>query len=219
MRIKLQAWVADHVLVLKQEGNVWLQHMLKGEKPRPDSKETVGADDNGARAMRCYIRGLKLLFSQHQTETTPVDLEQEWGGYSCSSVSSTAVEVLEDGVEHDIYNIQSRGAWWPAEWTVLALALHLNAAMLCSRILPASTPLWAACKLHCDQALEIEPGSVKALYRRALACMGLGGDLGMAEASKSLHTALQLDPKNKQVKNELRKVRSVAKEKDRQQGK
>jgi hypothetical protein len=64
----------------------------------------------------------------------------------------------------------------------------------------------AASRLHCGHALDIDPGSVKALFRYAQACLGLstdadgGSELLVAEAARALRGALGLDPGNREVR-------------------
>jgi histone-lysine N-methyltransferase SETD3 len=55
----------------------------------------------------------------------------------------------------------------------------------------------------CDAALELEPKNVKALYRRGCALMGLDE---WTEAKSNFRTALELDPNNKGIRTELRKL-------------
>lgn len=72
----------------------------------------------------------------------------------------------------------------------------------------------AACKLKlkdfrvvvdlCTKVLELEPENMKALYRRLQAYVQVG-ELGLAESD--IKKALEIDPQNKDVKLELKKLR------------
>eukprot|EP00049_Salpingoeca_infusionum_P007555 m.122848 g.122848 ORF g.122848 m.122848 type:complete len:1015 (+) comp13742_c1_seq1:230-3274(+) len=59
---------------------------------------------------------------------------------------------------------------------------------------------------HCDEALALAPGDVKARFRRAQACE-LSGDV--SEAYKDLRKALDVDPKNTAVIKEARRLHQV----------
>ncbi len=50
---------------------------------------------------------------------------------------------------------------------------------------------WAEAKQHCDTALELAPGDVKALYRRAVAAEKLGD---VQQAFKDMATAAKYEP-------------------------
>ena len=58
----------------------------------------------------------------------------------------------------------------------------------------------AAAAALCSRALQREPGSAKALYRRALARMGLR-DFG--DALRDLSAAARLEPSNREVRSRL----------------
>eukprot|EP01116_Phalansterium_solitarium_P009441 TRINITY_DN23585_c0_g1_i1.p1 TRINITY_DN23585_c0_g1~~TRINITY_DN23585_c0_g1_i1.p1 ORF type:complete len:471 (+),score=192.18 TRINITY_DN23585_c0_g1_i1:116-1414(+) len=60
------------------------------------------------------------------------------------------------------------------------------------------------CKGYCDKALEIDPLNVKALFRRG--CVFAAQD-NWAEAFRDFERALELDPKNKDVRDELAKLK------------
>ncbi|CAM9672498.1 unnamed protein product, partial [Choristocarpus tenellus] len=65
------------------------------------------------------------------------------------------------------------------------------------------------CCDDCTAALALDPGRVKALYRRAMARESMGENV---EALKDLKKALKLDPTNKQaIASAIRVKDSVAK--------
>lgn len=90
----------------------------------------------------------------------------------------------------------------------------------------SATELWVTCQLNASQAylnlkdypsaaekaslaLNKDPGNLKALYRRGLA----RNHLGLAdEALLDLNRALELDPENKPVKNEIVKAKKMIQE-------
>lgn len=69
----------------------------------------------------------------------------------------------------------------------------------------------------CDQVLKQSPENIKALYRRAMANIGLekqGGTIYMDKAVGDLQLAHKIDPKNREVKVALQKYRKLKGEQD-----
>jgi len=85
----------------------------------------------------------------------------------------------------------------------LALTLHLNLAQACLRL--ADDAHFERAIEACNAALSLDPGSVKALYRRAVArARHPQGNLEVARVD--LRRALELEPRNREVREELTKV-------------
>ena len=109
----------------------------------------------------------------------------------------------------------------PTEWTEetniqrnqMRLALHLNiaqCALKCGR--------WDEAVHHTTFALKTQPGSVKALYRRALAHFSKPVHAnGLQFALEDLSRAAELEPQNKEVAKLLVEVRQAQKKLDRAQ--
>ena len=69
---------------------------------------------------------------------------------------------------------------------------------------------------NCRKVLEIEPTNIKALYRRSQAYMHRSDFI---EAERDIKMAADLEPKNKDVLAQLRKVKQVMKASSRQEAK
>lgn len=83
---------------------------------------------------------------------------------------------------------------------MIFLALHLNASQTCLKLRD-----WAGAADHADRVLCIDPQNVKALYRRAVARSMAESTLDQACADFS--KVLELDPQNKEAREQLDKTR------------
>ena len=109
----------------------------------------------------------------------------------------------------------------PAEWTeqtniarnTTRCALHLNIAQCALK-----TGAWDDALAHATRALKIDPHSVKALYRRALAHMRKPGHAnGLTLAQEDLTRAAALEPTNREVAKMLGEARQAQRGVDRDQ--
>ncbi|KAG2423969.1 hypothetical protein HXX76_014908 [Chlamydomonas incerta] len=73
---------------------------------------------------------------------------------------------------------------------------------------------WKDAAKHCTSVLELEPGSVKALYRRAQAHMGLAD---FFEAEQDVKRALEAEPGNAEVLALQRRLKAAAREQDKKE--
>lgn len=85
----------------------------------------------------------------------------------------------------------------------LKLAHFCNLAM-CH--LKAQPPNWQKARANCTKALELEPTSVKALFRRGKCNAQLGH---LDEAKEDLERVMQLQPDNKDANRELRALKPL----------
>ncbi|THV07845.1 hypothetical protein K435DRAFT_847653 [Dendrothele bispora CBS 962.96] len=65
----------------------------------------------------------------------------------------------------------------------------------------------------CTTVLSLNPGNVKALFRRGQARGSIDGDSKLEEAKKDFEEALRLEPKNDPVRTELEKVQGLLRSK------
>ena len=70
------------------------------------------------------------------------------------------------------------------------------------------------CIKTCDEALEIDPASVKALFRKGSACIHYGR---WEDADRNLQLALKADPTNVGAKRELRRLRELQAKQNRKE--
>ena len=77
------------------------------------------------------------------------------------------------------------------------LSFHLNLAACCLK-----TQKWDRVVKECGEVLKLDPNNAKAYYRRG--CAHMEGDIDLSKAD--LEKAAELDPGNKGVKKELKRL-------------